>query len=115
MGSEAGCQLLEFLSDLKDSDPDELGRITALLDRTADHGPPRNEEKCRFFRDLQAFELKTRGGIRVMAFWDEDRLIVCSHGFMKKSQKTPKGELDRVAKAQRDYFDAKRLNRLLFA
>jgi phage-related protein len=115
MGSEAGCQLLEFLGDLKDSDPDELGRITALLDRTADHGPPRNEEKCRFFRDLQVFELKTRGGVRVMAFWDQDRLIVCSHGFMKKSQKTPKGELDRVEKAQRDYRDAKRLNRLLFA
>ena len=85
------------------------------MDVTASSGPPRTQEKCRFFRELRVFELKTRGGVRVMAFWDEGNLIICSHAFMKKSQKTPRGELDRARKARDEYFTAKRTNQLTFA
>lgn len=107
MGSEKRCQLLDFLRELATSDRDEFGKITALLDRTADNGIPRNELKCRYFRNLQMFELKTAGGVRVMAFWDVDKMIVCSHGFMKKSPKTPTGELERAEKLKQEYFEAK--------
>ena len=42
-----------------------------------------------------------------MGFWDENQLIVCSHGFLKKRQKTPSGEIDRAVVARFEYFAAK--------
>ncbi|MCF8338884.1 MAG: type II toxin-antitoxin system RelE/ParE family toxin, partial [Bacteroidales bacterium] len=37
---------------------------------------------------------------RLLAFWDrsdhKDTLVIATHGFIKKSQKTPKSEIDRA-------------------
>ena len=107
LGTEDECGLLGFLRDLWTRDPGEFGRIMALLERTADHGPPQNKEKCRFFRGLRVFELKARDGVRIMAFWDKERLVVCSDGFIKRSRKTPKKEQDKARKARAAYFHAK--------
>ncbi len=90
-----------------------LAKVAALLDRTAEEGPPRNKEKCRYFRNEQLFELKA-DSVRIMAFWDEGRVIVCSHGFPKKKQKTPSGELDRATQSRSAYFRAKEENRLSY-
>lgn len=107
MGDETQCPLWEFLARLKQESHDEFLRISALLDYTAEQGPPKNVEKCRFIPELRMFELKTRGGVRIMSFWDSDRMIICSHGFMKKSQKTPRRELERAKLAKEEYFKAK--------
>lgn len=114
MGGEDDCPVWDFLKVLQQEDADEFQRITALLDYTAEEGPPKNVEKCRFIRELRVFEFKTRGGVRIMAFWDSDRMIVCSHGFMKKSQKTPQRELNRAGAAREEYFRAKARNELRF-
>ncbi len=114
MGTEGDCQLLDFLESLDGSNPAEAARAWAVIDRTAEHGPPRNKEKCRFFTDLKVFELKTRGGVRIMSFWDEGKLIVCSHAFLKKSRKTPKAEKDRAREARKEYLDAKAQGRIGF-
>lgn len=103
IGDERGYSLLDFLAALEREREDEWAKILALLEQTADHGPPRNVEKCRFFKRERVFEFKTTGGVRIMAFWGEDRLILCSHGFVKKQQKTPKRELDRVVDARSRY------------
>ncbi|MFU8780733.1 MAG: type II toxin-antitoxin system RelE/ParE family toxin [Kiritimatiellia bacterium] len=107
VGSYQSCPLLFFLEQLLKDNPGEAARVAALLDRTAEHGPPKDKTKCRFFKALQIFELKTRGGVRVMAFWDEGRLIVCSHAFMKKSQKTPENQKELALDAKASYFRAK--------
>lgn len=114
MGDEDNCPVADFLEELHQDDGDEFQRITALLEYTADEGPPKNVEKCRFIRELRVFEFKTRGGVRIMAFWDSDLMIVCSHGFMKKSQKTPQRELNRAWLAREEYFRAKVRNELRF-
>jgi len=110
MGTDRTCQLFDFLAQLVKEDPGEAARVAALLDRTAEHGPPKDETKCRFFKSLRLFELKTRGGVRIMAFLEESRLIICSHAFMKKSQKTPDSEKKRAADAKADYVKAKSHN-----
>ena len=107
MGSDDACPLFEFLSQLKRDDVNEFAKIIALLDRTAHHGVIKNEQKYRYFKSEKVFEFKTRGGVRVMGFWDEGMLIVCTHGFLKKSQKTPPGEIERAVVLRRDYFAAK--------
>jgi phage-related protein len=40
---------------------------------------------------------------RVFCFFDEGRLIVLLNGFQKKSQKTPKNEIEKALKLQKQY------------
>jgi phage-related protein len=44
---------------------------------------------------------------RVFSFFDEGRLIVLVNGFQKKTQKTPKGEIELAEKLKKQYFDEK--------
>jgi len=110
IAGEDDCPVQDFLNKLMEDDRNEFEKITRLLNYTAENGPPNNEEKCRYFKELKVFELKTGGGVRIMAFWDKDHLIICSHGFMKKGQKTPKQDKKRVSNARKNYFEAKQLN-----
>ena len=45
---------------------------------------------------------------RVFSFFDKGNLIVLINGFQKKTQKTPKTELDLAEKLKKQYFDEKR-------
>lgn len=44
--------------------------------------------------------------IRLLAFWDPNRnsLIICTHGFIKKTQKTPKAEIERAETFRKNYL-----------
>ncbi len=47
---------------------------------------------------------------RVFAFWDSDKfetLIIATHGFDKKSNKTPRKEIKKAEQIKKKYFDAK--------
>jgi phage-related protein len=105
-GDQDDCPLADFLARLGRDDEAERDKILALIGRIAESGVPRNEQKCRVFRELDVFELKTTGGVRVFAFYDKGRVIVCSHGFLKKSQKTPKNELNRAVAIRAEYLKA---------
>jgi phage-related protein len=104
--SKEHCELLEFLEGLgqilqKDSD-----RMLSLLDRVAMEGPPRNTEishqiKGKLFEFIQ-------GRVRVLWFYDEGRLIICTSGFVKKVRKTPRGEIDHAIQLMDDYFEDKK-------
>lgn len=112
MGTDNDCPLFAFFAELKGDNADEHAKLLALLQRSADHGTPKNKEKCRHINNEKFFEFKTPGGARVMAFWDQDSFIVCSHGFMKQGQKTPKRELKRARDARETYFGAKKSGRV---
>jgi len=43
---------------------------------------------------------------RVFAFWGKNKIIL-THGFVKKTQKTPKNEIERAESYKRDYFERK--------
>jgi phage-related protein len=45
---------------------------------------------------------------RLFCFFDEGKLVVVLNGFQKKSQKTPRGELERALRLRDDYFSEKR-------
>ena len=44
--------------------------------------------------------------IRLLAFWNktekEETLVVATHGFVKKTQKTPKGEIEKAKKLMKE-------------
>lgn len=45
---------------------------------------------------------------RVFCCFDEGKLVVLFNGFQKKTQKTPKGELEKGLKLMSEYFEQKR-------
>ena len=42
---------------------------------------------------------------RVFCFFDKGHLVILLNGFQKKSQKTPKKEIDKAVKLMKDYFN----------
>ena len=56
------------------------------------------------------YEIRAQAGsniFRVFCFFDIDNLVVIGHGFQKKSQKTPKQEIERAEQIKREYYDSK--------
>lgn len=49
---------------------------------------------------------------RIFCCFDEGRLVVLFNAFHKKSQKTPKNELEKAIKLKSDYFELKAKNQL---
>ena len=45
---------------------------------------------------------------RVFCCFDQGRLVVLFNGFQKKTQKTPKEEIDRAMRLKDEYFNLKR-------
>lgn len=50
---------------------------------------------------------------RLFAFWDkssdESTLVICTHGIIKKTQKTPKSDLEKAEKLRKTYFESKNI------
>ncbi len=44
---------------------------------------------------------------RIMAFFDEEKLVLTINGFQKKTQKTPKSEILKAKKIRKDYEQEK--------
>jgi len=53
------------------------------------------------------FEIRVEVGsniYRVFSFFDEGKLVVLINGFIKKTQKTPKSEIELAEKIKKQYF-----------
>jgi phage-related protein len=66
----------------------------------------------KLVNEIWEFRTKYSGKeIRLLAFWDKEEstntLVVATHGFIKKQQKTPKNEIDRAEQLRKDYFNFK--------
>lgn len=60
--------------------------------------------------DIWEFRTKWQGmAYRLFAFWDKDAetLVVATHGLVKKTQKTPKSEIEHAKMIMRKYFNDK--------
>jgi phage-related protein len=46
---------------------------------------------------------------RLLAFWDkrdnQDTLVICTHGFVKKTDKVPSKEIEKAEMIRNDYFE----------
>ena len=79
-----GCSAQRFFADLERHAPAEHRQLLARLQALAGRGRIADEHKARHLGD-GIFELKTRGGVRVVYFVDKRRIIVCT-----ESSKKPK-------------------------
>lgn len=56
------------------------------------------------------FEIRVQQGrdiFRIFCFFDEGKLVVLANGFQKKTQKTPKLEIERALKIKEEYENEK--------
>ncbi len=56
------------------------------------------------------FELRSKVGtdiVRILYFFEENRIIIATNGFVKKQQKTPRAEIE-LAKRRRTYHFSKK-------
>ena len=55
--------------------------------------------------------LYARKQIRILAFWDKsdkkNALVIATSGFIKKTQKTPRNEIEKAKKIRMRYFEEK--------
>ncbi|MFY0625098.1 MAG: type II toxin-antitoxin system RelE/ParE family toxin [Reichenbachiella sp.] len=60
--------------------------------------------------ETDAFEIRVayQSNIyRIFCCFDEGQLVILFNGFQKKSQKTPKKEIDKAIKLKNEYFQSK--------
>lgn len=68
----------------------------------------------KYFQHMEGtvglYEIRVEMGsniFRAFAFFDEGQLVVVANGFQKKSQKTPKNEIELAEKIKKEYFNEK--------
>ena len=44
---------------------------------------------------------------RIICFFDQNNLVVVGHGFQKKTQKTPKQEIEKAEQIKNEYYGSK--------
>ena len=65
-----------------------------------------------FYREDGIYELRSKTGTdidRILYFFEENRIIIATNGFVKKQQKTPKAEIELAKKRRMYYFSRKEL------
>jgi phage-related protein len=100
-GATRKAHFTEFLKKLYRERPTLSSRLVKNIEYIADHGPPGNKEKFRHEED-QIYAIKV-DQVRVYCFFHRDRLIVLTHGVIKKTEKADQEELKR-AKRLREAF-----------
>lgn len=56
------------------------------------------------------YEIRVQVGnniFRVFCFFDFDNLVVIGHGFQKKTQKTPKQQIEKAEQIKKEYYERK--------
>ena len=96
---------LNFFNSLKPEAKKKLNWTLQLLS-TIERVPE------KYFKHMTGssgiFEIRVEVGsdiFRIFSFFDKGKLIILLNGFQKKSQKTPKNELELAEKLKKQYFE----------
>lgn len=55
-----------------------------------------------------------KGRLRVLWFYGRgEKVIICSHGLFKKTQRTPRPEVEKALALRKEYFDAEKNNNII--
>ena len=97
------CPVMEFFESLNEKLEAKTLRTVELLEKEG------NELGMPFSKHLEdgIFELRTQLGsdiTRVLYFFMKDKTIILTHGFVKKTQKTPPEQIKRAKEYREDYL-----------
>ena len=99
--NNGGAPAEEWLDSLPQKQQQKFAALFKLL---ADAGKLWNERKFKHLEGSdQIFEFKVDDG-RVLCFFFVGQRVILTHGFAKKSPKTPKGEIERAEKYKAEFI-----------
>ena len=102
-GEGTKCPTDTFLEGL---DVKVQAKAYALFARLGDTGHIRNEQKFKHLEGSdQIFEFKPTDQVRLLCFFAPGRRVIVTHGFVKKSRRTPRGEIERAEAWKREFFE----------
>jgi len=102
---------------------EEAAEFLDSLDEKARDKVIYNIQKARLSNDKELFKklkdeiwefrtLFNRTHYRLLAFWDKtgqtETVIISTHGLIKKTDKTPSGELEKAERIRKLYFERKK-------
>jgi len=103
---------IEFLDEAREflREIDEKARYKLLFN--IDKAKKFNDPKVFKKLDNDIWEFRTefkKLQHRLLAFWDKrnnrNTLVICTHGFIKKTGKVPKNEIERARELMKIYFE----------
>ncbi len=98
---------LDFFGTLKE-DVKKKFNWTLKLIATLERVPVKYFKHIKNSSGLYEIRVESGGNIfRVFCFFDKGKIIILINGFQKKSQKTPKKEIEMAEKLKKQYFDEK--------
>jgi len=104
--SSQKCHLIDFLNELEANYDADRDSLYALFDFTVDKGFELIKNKSALLRD-GVFRVR-EGNLRVFWFYDEGKIIVCTHGIIKKKQKADKEDVKYAIQLRKKYFSLNR-------
>jgi len=97
------CPILEFFDSLDCKKKAKVLRTIDILER---NGNELREPYSKLLVD-GIFELRIRQGtdiVRVLYFFYVGKKIILTHGFTKKTQKTPQNQIEKAKEYKNDYY-----------
>ena len=94
----------EYIDSLEAKQAQKVSQVLAAIQNCSGQVPP------QYFRHLEGsriYEVRVvfSGNIfRILSFFGEKDLLLLAHGFTKKTQRTPRREIERAEKRRRAYF-----------
>lgn len=95
---------IDFMSSLPQKMQDKVAKSITYIE-TVHNVPSTYLKHIEGTKGL--FELRARlskDTVRVFCFFDEGRLVVLLSGFVKKTQKTPKEEIEKALRLMEEYY-----------
>lgn len=100
---------IDFVKSLPEKMQDKITKTIVYVE-TLRMVPEKYLKHIEGTRGLYEIRVKLASDIvRVFCFFDGDKLVVLLSGFQKKTQRTPKKEIDRAVKLMHEYFEEKKL------
>jgi len=97
----------DFLKKQNRKVQDKIYKILEAIE-TLEYVPERYLKHLKGTNGLYEARIQLGSNIwRVFCFFDRGKLVILLNGFQKKTQKTPKKELDKAIKLMKQYYDEK--------
>ena len=81
---------------------------TLNLLRVFNHIPEKYFKHIKNTKGIYEVRIEVEGNIyRIFSFFDKDKLVVLGNAFQKKTQKTPKKEIEKAIKIMEEYYNEK--------
>ena len=106
-----GEYFVDFYKDLDVNIKSKIQYVFELI-KQVDRVPEKFLSQMTGYDGLFEIRIEYNSNIyRIFCCFDEGRLVVLFNGFQKKTQKTPKEEIERAMRLKKEYFQLKKLKK----